>query len=40
VSAPKEHEESQTAPRMLKMTLTDGQLSCIAVEMEKLDKLG
>ncbi|XP_069129901.1 tudor domain-containing protein 3-like isoform X3 [Argopecten irradians] len=40
ISAPKEHEESQTAPRMLRLTLTDGQQTCNAIEMQKLDRIG
>lgn len=34
VSAPKDNEESQAAPRLLKLTLTDGHNSCSGVEMD------
>ncbi|KAJ9597478.1 hypothetical protein L9F63_011663, partial [Diploptera punctata] len=34
VSAPKANEESRSAPRMLKLTLTDGLTCCQAVELE------
>jgi tudor domain-containing protein 3 len=37
VSAPKSNEDSKAAPRMLKITLTDGKKSCNAIEMSKLD---
>ncbi|XP_060063367.1 tudor domain-containing protein 3-like [Ylistrum balloti] len=40
ISAPKEHEESQTAPRMLRLTMTDGQQTCNAIEMQRLDRIG
>ncbi|CAG2196770.1 TDRD3 [Mytilus edulis] len=40
VAAPKDNEESQGAPRLLKLTLTDGHLNCNGVETEKLDKFG
>lgn len=39
VSAPKANEESQGAPRMLKITLTDGHTNCLAVEMEQIASL-
>jgi len=39
VSAPKSNEDSKTAPRMLKLTLTDGKKSCNAIEMSKLEGL-
>jgi len=39
VSAPKANEESRTAPRMLKLTLTDGHTSCQAVELESIPAL-
>ena len=39
VSAPKSNEESHAAPRMLKITLTDGHASCHAVEVAKLEKI-
>ncbi|XP_052077918.1 tudor domain-containing protein 3-like [Mytilus californianus] len=40
VAAPKDNEESQGAPRLLKLTLTDGHLNSNGVETEKLDKFG
>lgn len=40
VSAPKENEESQTAPRLLKLTLTDGYSNCIGIETETLKDVG
>ncbi|XP_069677704.1 tudor domain-containing protein 3-like isoform X2 [Periplaneta americana] len=39
VSAPKANEESKAAPRMLKLTLTDGQSCCQAVELENIPTL-
>ena len=39
VTAPKENEESQAAPQMLKLTLTDGHLNCIALQMDNINKL-
>ncbi|XP_034245834.1 tudor domain-containing protein 3 isoform X2 [Thrips palmi] len=39
VSAPKANEESQAAPRMLKVTLTDGHSTCHAVEIERIPAL-
>ena len=39
VSAPKSNEESHAAPRMLKLTLTDGHATCHAVEVAKLEKI-
>ncbi len=39
VSAPKINEESKTAPRMLKISLTDGKTTVHAVEMSKIDGL-
>jgi hypothetical protein len=39
VSAPKANEESRAAPRMLKLTLTDGHTSCQAVELESVQAL-
>ncbi|XP_063218195.1 tudor domain-containing protein 3 [Bacillus rossius redtenbacheri] len=36
VSAPRSNEESKAAPRMLKLSLTDGQLVCHAVEVEHM----
>lgn len=40
MSAPKDNEESSYAPRMLKLVLTDGQATCNALEMEKLERIG
>ena len=40
IAAPKENETSQGAPRLLKLTFTDGHLNCNGVETEKLDKFG
>lgn len=39
VSAPKANEESRAAPRMLKLTLTDGHNCCQAVELESIPAL-
>ncbi|XP_061163871.1 tudor domain-containing protein 3-like isoform X2 [Saccostrea echinata] len=39
VTAPKDNEESNYAPRMLKLVLTDGQATCNALEMEKLERI-
>lgn len=39
VSAPRANEDSQTAPRMLKLTLTDGHSTCQAIEVENLPDL-
>lgn len=39
VSAPKSNEDSQTAPRMLKLTLTDGHSTCQAIEVDNLPDL-
>lgn len=40
IAAPKDNETSQGAPRLLKLTFTDGHLNCNGVETEKLDKFG
>ncbi|XP_050415509.1 tudor domain-containing protein 3 isoform X1 [Patella vulgata] len=40
IAAPKENEESQGAPRMMKIILTDGQTNCTAVETEILKNMG
>ncbi|XP_052279000.1 tudor domain-containing protein 3-like isoform X2 [Dreissena polymorpha] len=37
VSAPKDNEESQGAPRLMKLSLTDGHITCSAVETEILN---
>ena len=36
-SAPKVNEESGTAPRMLKISLTDGKTTVHGIEMSRLD---
>lgn len=38
-SAPKANEDSQAAPRMLKLTLTDGHSFCQAVEISEIPAL-
>ena len=40
VTAPKANEESQHAPRMLKITLTDGFASVNLLEMTLLNQVG
>ncbi|XP_060585964.1 tudor domain-containing protein 3-like [Ruditapes philippinarum] len=40
VSAPKDNEESQYAPRLMKLVLTDGHITCSAVETEVLKEIG
>ncbi|XP_078077822.1 tudor domain-containing protein 3 isoform X2 [Mustelus asterias] len=39
ISAPKDHEESQAAPRMLRVQLTDGSVNCIGIEFSHLSKI-
>lgn len=39
ISAPKANEDSQAAPRMLKIVLTDGHTLCHAVEVENINTL-
>ncbi|KAM4796964.1 tudor domain-containing protein 3 [Rhinophrynus dorsalis] len=39
VSAPKDNEESQAAPRMLRLQMTDGHTSCTAIEFKYLSKV-
>ncbi|XP_078258879.1 tudor domain-containing protein 3 isoform X3 [Rhinoraja longicauda] len=39
ISAPKDHEESQAAPRMLRVQFTDGHVNCIGVEFGHLSKI-
>ncbi|XP_068123934.1 tudor domain-containing protein 3 isoform X2 [Hyperolius riggenbachi] len=39
VSAPKDNEESQTAPRMLRLQMTDGHTACTAIEFNYLSKI-
>uniref|UniRef100_A0A3Q2D3G7 Tudor domain-containing protein 3 n=1 Tax=Cyprinodon variegatus TaxID=28743 RepID=A0A3Q2D3G7_CYPVA len=39
VSAPKDHEESQGAPRMLRLQMTDGHTTCVGLELKHLSKI-
>ncbi|XP_056411461.1 tudor domain-containing protein 3 [Hyla sarda] len=39
ISAPKDNEESQAAPRMLRLQMTDGHTSCTAIEFNHLSKV-
>ena len=39
VSAPKDNEESQAAPRMLRLQMTDGHTSCTAIEYNSMSKI-
>ncbi|XP_077866957.1 tudor domain-containing protein 3-like [Saccoglossus kowalevskii] len=39
VSAPKSNEESKTAPRVLKIQLTDGHINCQAIELKHIDRI-
>ncbi|KAM5311533.1 tudor domain-containing protein 3 isoform 2-T2 [Glossophaga mutica] len=39
VAAPKDNEESQAAPRMLRLQMTDGHISCTAVEYSYMSKI-
>ncbi|KAJ8407077.1 hypothetical protein AAFF_G00287530 [Aldrovandia affinis] len=39
VTAPKDHEESQTAPRMLRVQMTDGHTTCVGIEFKQLSKI-
>lgn len=39
VAAPKDNEESQAAPRMLRLQMTDGHTSCAAVEFSYISKI-
>uniref|UniRef100_A0A671R5P8 Tudor domain-containing protein 3 n=1 Tax=Sinocyclocheilus anshuiensis TaxID=1608454 RepID=A0A671R5P8_9TELE len=39
VAASKDHEESQAAPRMLRLQMTDGQTSCTGLEFKHLSKI-
>uniref|UniRef100_A0A8B9RG55 Tudor domain-containing protein 3 n=1 Tax=Astyanax mexicanus TaxID=7994 RepID=A0A8B9RG55_ASTMX len=39
VSAPKENEDSQAAPRMLRLQMTDGQTMCTGLEFKHLSKI-
>uniref|UniRef100_A0A8C8RHX1 Tudor domain-containing protein 3 n=1 Tax=Pelusios castaneus TaxID=367368 RepID=A0A8C8RHX1_9SAUR len=39
VAAPKDNEESQAAPRMLRLQMTDGHTSCMAIEYNYMSKI-
>ncbi|XP_071345368.1 tudor domain-containing protein 3 [Trachinotus anak] len=39
ISAPKDHEESQGAPRMLRVQMTDGHTTCVGLEYKHLSKI-
>lgn len=39
VAAPRDNEESQAAPRMLRVQMTDGHTSCTAVEFSYISKI-
>ncbi|XP_025890099.1 tudor domain-containing protein 3 isoform X1 [Nothoprocta perdicaria] len=39
VAAPKDNEESQAAPRMLRLQMTDGHTSCTAIEYTSMSKI-
>ncbi|MGH0149739.1 UNVERIFIED_CONTAM: hypothetical protein FKN15_015955 [Acipenser sinensis] len=39
VSAPKDNEESQGAPRMLRLQMTDGHTNCLGIEFKHLSKI-
>ncbi|XP_067116455.1 tudor domain-containing protein 3 [Osmerus mordax] len=39
VSAPKDHEESQGASRMLRLQMTDGHITCVGLEFKHLSKI-
>ncbi|XP_040847250.1 tudor domain-containing protein 3 isoform X2 [Ochotona curzoniae] len=39
VAAPKDNEESQAAPRMLRLQMTDGHINCTAVEFSYMSKI-
>ena len=40
VSAPKDNEESQGAPRLCRLSLTDGHTTCSAVSLQVIKGLG
>ncbi|GFR96842.1 tudor domain-containing protein 3 [Elysia marginata] len=40
VSAPKENEESQAAPKLCRLSLTDGHVTCSAVTLEPIKGIG
>ncbi|RLW08243.1 hypothetical protein DV515_00003287 [Chloebia gouldiae] len=39
VAAPKDNEESQAAPRMLRLQMTDGHTNCTAIEYSSMSKI-
>ena len=39
VSAPQQNVDSQAAPRMLKVSLTDGRSTCYGIEYEHIPRL-
>ncbi|XP_014902371.1 tudor domain-containing protein 3-like [Poecilia latipinna] len=39
ISSPKDHEESQGAPRMLRLQMTDGHTTCVGLEFKHLSKI-
>uniref|UniRef100_A0A8C9R3A8 Tudor domain-containing protein 3 n=1 Tax=Scleropages formosus TaxID=113540 RepID=A0A8C9R3A8_SCLFO len=39
VAAPKDHEESQAAPRMLRLQMTDGHTTCVGIELKHMSKI-
>ncbi|XP_034437036.1 tudor domain-containing protein 3 isoform X1 [Hippoglossus hippoglossus] len=39
ISAPKDHEESQGAPRILRLQMTDGHTTCVGLEFKHLSKI-
>ncbi|XP_061485943.1 tudor domain-containing protein 3 isoform X2 [Rhineura floridana] len=39
IAAPKDNEESQVAPRMLRLQMTDGHTSCTAIEYNYMSKI-
>ncbi|CAK6965934.1 tudor domain-containing protein 3 isoform X1 [Scomber scombrus] len=39
ISASKDHEESQGAPRMLRLQMTDGHTTCVGLEFKHLSKI-
>ncbi|CAB1327371.1 unnamed protein product [Coregonus sp. 'balchen'] len=39
VSAPKDHEESQGAPRMLRLQMTDGHTNAVGLEFKHLSQI-
>uniref|UniRef100_A0A3P9I3K5 Survival of motor neuron-related-splicing factor 30 n=1 Tax=Oryzias latipes TaxID=8090 RepID=A0A3P9I3K5_ORYLA len=39
ISAPKDNEESQGAPRMLRLQMTDGHTTCVGLEFKHLSKI-